>query len=88
MIDYCVILILGDSEDLDISKITTVLLSSDMNKHKITIHENHGLNGQTGFWWLRFTFHYKLEKAIEVRLTNFKHPRSHDWTLEMTKCHY
>ena len=85
MIDYCTIIILGDFEDL---KITTVLLSSDMNKHNITIHENHGLNRQTGFWWLRFTFDYKLEKAIEVRLTNWKHLRSQDWTLEVTKCHY
>ena len=59
-----------------------------MNKYNITIHENHGLNEQTGFWWLLFTFDYKLEKAIEVRLTNYKYPYRQDWTLEVTKCIY
>ena len=52
--------------------------------------ENHGLNERTGFWWLRFTFDYELERGIEVRLTNFKYGTRGPtiWTLEVVKCSY
>ena len=63
-------------------------VTSSLNTYNIEIKENYGLNGRTGFWWLRFTFDYKLEKDIEVRLTNYKHSGSDAWTLEVVKCKY
>ena len=74
---------------MDLSKVSAGPLQSTLNKYNIIIEENYGLSGRTGFWWLKFTFDYELEKGIEVRLTNFKHDsKDYVWTLEVTKCHY
>lgn len=74
---------------IDLSKVQTRQITSDLNKYKIKIEENDGLDGTTGFWWLRFTFDFALEKGIEVRLTNFKYgPKKPDWTMEIVKCAY
>ncbi len=73
---------------IDMSKIDPVLLSSNTRKYNITILENYGLNGRTGYWWFHFSFDYELEKSIEVRLTNFKYDYCKDWTLEIVKCIY
>ena len=81
--------IIENIKDIDISSLApSVCLQTGNNTYNIIVQEHHGLNERTGFWWLRFTFDYKIEKAIEVRLTNFKHPRCQDWTLEVTKCNY
>lgn len=64
------------------------MVQVSLNKYNIAIIENYGLNGRTGYWWLRFTFDHGLEKGIEVRLTNFKHGDRQDWTLEVVKCSY
>ena len=75
---------------MDLSTIPTGPLRSSLNKLNIIILENHGLDGRTGYWWLRFTFDYELEKGIEIRLTNFKYGSrgSVPWTLEVVKCSY
>lgn len=75
---------------LDLSKVPTSPLRSTLNKYNISILENHGLNERTGYWWLKFSFDFELEKGIEVRLTNFKHGSqgSLPWTLEVVKCTY
>lgn len=67
---------------MDFSKIETRPVTYSLNNYNIEIKENCGLNERTGFWWLRFTFDYALEKDIELRLTNFKYgSRSETWTL-------
>jgi hypothetical protein len=74
---------------MDFSKIVVEPLPTSLNKSNIVIIENYGLDGSSGFWWLRFTFDYKLEKAIAVRLLNFKYgSKGNSWTLEIEKCHY
>ena len=73
---------------MDFSTVETRPVTSSLNKYNIEIKENHGLNQRTGFWWLRFTFDYALEKDIEVRLFNFKYSGSDVWTLEVVKCRY
>ena len=74
---------------MDFSKIETRPVTSSLNNYNIEIKENCGLSEGTGFWWLRFTFDYALEKDIELRLTNFKYgSRSETWTLEVLKCNY
>lgn len=74
---------------MDFSKIETRPVTSSLNNYNIKIKKNHGLNERTGFWSLKFTFDYALEKDIEVRLTNFKYgSRSETWTLEVIKCNY
>lgn len=75
---------------MDFSAVRTAPLCSSLNKFNIAILENHGLNERTGFWWLRFTFDYELERGIEIRLTNFKYGSrgSLPWTLEVVKCSY
>lgn len=73
---------------MDFSKLETRPVTSSLNKYSIEIKENYGLNQRTGFWSLIFTFDHKLEKDIEVRLTNFKHSASDAWTLEVVKCKY
>lgn len=73
---------------MDLSTVETRPVTSSLDEYNIQIKENHGLDQGTGFWWLKFTFDYELEKDIEVRLTNFKyHPRD-VWTLEVAKCNY
>lgn len=64
------------------------MVQASLNKYNIAIVENYGLNGRTGYWWLRFTFDHGLEKGIEIRLTNFKYGDRQDWTLEVVKCSY
>ena len=76
---------------LNLSKVKTRPLQSSLSKCNITILENHGLDGRTGFWWFKFTFDHGLEKGIEVRLTNFKYGGENlgkVWTLEVVKCQY
>lgn len=75
---------------MDLSKVQIRPIQSALNKYNIDIKENHGLNNKTGFWWLRFTFDYALEKEIEVRLTNFKYnpTESTVLTMEIVKCNY
>jgi hypothetical protein len=74
---------------MDFSKIVVEPLPTSLNKSNIVIIENYGLDESSGFWWLKFTFDYKLEKAIAVRLLNFKHgSKGNSWTLEIEKCHY
>jgi len=93
----CFIIINFIAVEIDVSKIQPVLFSTPIKKYNIVILENEGLNGRTGYWWLRFTFDYQLEKRIEVRLinfkyannrANFKYANNRDWTLELTKCTY
>ena len=60
-----------------------------MNEHNIQILKKVGLDERTGYWWLKFSFDYKLEKGIVVILTNFKYDSTgNTWTLEIEKCHY
>ena len=74
---------------MDLSQISAGPLQSTLNKQNVVIQENIGLNERTGFWWLRFTFDYGVEKGIEVRLTNFKHNSTESvWTLEVVKCRF
>ena len=75
---------------MDLSKVQIRPIQSTLNKYNIDIKENHGLNNKTGFWWLRFTFDYAVEKQIEVRFTNFKNnsTKSTDLTMEIVKCDY
>ena len=74
---------------MDLSKVSARPLQSTLNERNIVIKENFGLSERTGFWWLKFTFDYELEKGIEIRLTNFRHgSKDCVWTLEVTKCHY
>ena len=73
---------------MDLSTVQTRPVRSTLNEYNIEIKENHGLNGGSGFWWLRFIFDYALEKKIEVRLTNYKYSGSDVWTLEVVKCDY
>ena len=74
---------------MDLSKLRVGLLTASLNKRNIVILENHGLDGSSGFWWLKFKFDHGLEKDIVVRLTNFKYDSTGDvWTLEIEKCHY
>ena len=75
---------------MDLSNVSVKPLTTTLNPHNIVVKENVGLNERTGFWWLKFTFDYKLEKEITVRLTNFKNNpvTSVTWTLEVEKCHY
>ncbi|CAB4018047.1 TIR domain-containing [Paramuricea clavata] len=74
---------------MDFSKIVVEPLSTSLNKSNIVITKNYGLDGSSGFWCLKFTFDYKLEKAIAVGLTNFKYDSTGKiWTLEIEKCHY
>ena len=75
---------------MDLSKVQIRPIQSTLNKYNIDIKENHGLNNETGFWWLRFTFDYAVEKQIEVRFTNFKNnsTKSTDLTMEIVKCDY
>lgn len=76
---------------MDFSTVETRPVTSSLNKYNIEIKENYGLNQRTGFWWLRFTFDYALEKDIEVRLNNYKYSGSDVsdvWTLEVVKCNY
>lgn len=76
---------------LNLAKVQARPLQSTLNKHNLVVVENHGLNTQTGFWWLKFTFDYGLEKGINVRLTNFKYggeKLGKVWTLEVAKCQY
>ena len=74
---------------MDFTKVRTGHLQTNLNKFNIVIKENHGLSARTGFWWLNFTFDYKLEKGIEVRITNFKYDSTGSvWTLEVVKCRY
>ena len=73
---------------MDFSTVEIRPVTSSLNTYNIKIKENYGLNRRTGFWWLIFTFDYKLEKDIEVRLTNCKHSGSDAWTLEVVKCNY
>lgn len=74
---------------MDFTKVRTGHLQSNLNKFNIVIKENYGLNERTGFWWLKFTFDYELEKDIEVRITNTKHDSTGSvWTLEVVKCRY
>lgn len=76
------------AENLDLSKEEARLIKSPLNKYNIEIKENRGLNENTGFWWLRFTFDFAFEKEIEVRLTNFKYSQKPIWTMEIVKCDY
>lgn len=64
------------ADKIDFSKVKIRAIKTDLNKYNIEIKENHGLNEETGYWWLVFTFDFALEKGIEVRLTNFKYSRS------------
>ena len=73
---------------MDLSAVRPRTVQVSLNKYGITIIENYGLNGRTGYWWLHFTFNHALEQGIEVRLTNFKYPHCYDWTLEVVKCSY
>lgn len=73
---------------MDLSTVQPRLIRSSPNKYNIDIKENHGLSHNTGYWWLRFSFDYAVEKGIEVRLTNFKYSGSAVWTLEIVKCSY
>ena len=75
--------------EMDLGAVQTSVLQASLNKFNIAILDNHGLNERTGFWWLRFTFDYELEREIEVRLMNFKYSsRDRVWTLEIVKCKY
>ncbi|XP_028394975.1 uncharacterized protein LOC114519108 [Dendronephthya gigantea] len=68
---------------------TELAVTTSMNEHNIKILEKVGLDESTGYWWLRFSFDYKLENGIVVILTNFKHDSTGTtWTLEIEKCHY
>lgn len=73
---------------MDFAKVQPRPIRASLKKYNIEIKENHGLNARTGFWWLRFTFDYELEKEIDIRLTNFKYSRSTAWTMEVVKCSY
>ena len=73
---------------MDFSAVEIKPVTSSLNNYNIEIKDNVGLNQGTGFWWLRFTFDFALEKDIEVRLTNFKYSGSDVWTLEVVKCNY
>ena len=75
---------------IDLSKVQIRPIQSGLNKYNIDIKENHGLNSKTGFWWLRFTFDYRLEEKIEVRLTNYKKISTERTflTMEIVKCDY
>ena len=73
---------------MDFASVQTRPIQATLKKYNIEIKENYGLNEKTGFWWLRFTFDYELEKAIEIRLTNFKYSTRSAWTLEVVKCQY
>ena len=78
---------------MDLSKAQIRPIQSTLNKYNIEIKKNHGLNSKTGFWWLRFTFDYAVEKQIEVRLTNFKKFKKNSTestflTMEIVKCDY
>lgn len=64
------------------------IVQAQQRPYNVNIEENYGLNQRTGFWWLRFTFDYGLEKGIEVRLTNHKYGDRNDWTLEVVKCDF
>ena len=82
-------IIVNTSSKMDLSKLRVEPLTVSLNKYNVVILENHGLDGSSGFWWLKFKFDYKLEKDIVLRLTNFKYDSSGDiWTLEIEKCHY
>ena len=76
------------ADKIDFSKVKIRAIKTDLNKYNIEIKENHGLNEETGYWWLVFTFDFALEKGIEVRLTNFKYSRCTNWTMEIVKCVY
>ena len=76
------------ADKIDFARVETRPIQATLNKYNIEIKENHGLDEKTGSWWLRFTFDYKLEKAIEIRLTNVKYSTRSAWTLEVAKCHY
>ena len=77
------------SLQMDFSKVRVEPLTTTLNEHNISIMENHGLDGTSGFWWLKFKFDYKLETGIVIRLTNFKYNSAGDtWTLEIEKCLY
>ena len=75
---------------IDLSKVQIRPIQSGLNKYNIDIKENHGLNSKTGYWWLRFTFDYRLEEKIEVRLTNYKKISTERTflTMEIVKCDY
>ncbi len=73
---------------MDLSQVQLRTVRASLNTKNIIIIENHGLNSRTGFWWLHFSFDHGLEKAMEVRLTNFKYPGRDDLSLEIVKCRY
>lgn len=73
---------------MDFSAYQPRIIQAPRRMYNVKIKENHGLNKQTGYWWLCFMFDFALENDIEVRLTNFKHRDRKDWTLEVTKCNY
>ena len=76
---------------LSLAEVQARPLQSTLNKHNLVIVENIGLNTQTGFWLLIFTFDHGLEKGINVRLSNYKHggeKLGKVWTLEVVKCQY
>ena len=74
---------------MNLAEVSTGPLQTTLNKYNIIVLDNYGLTERTGFWWLRFIFDYELDKAIELRLTNFKHDSNNsDWTLEIVKCKY
>lgn len=74
---------------MDLSEVRVEPLTTTLNEHNIAIIENHGLDGTSGFWWLKFKFDFNLETGIVIRLTNFKYNSTGDiWTLEIEKCLY
>lgn len=73
---------------MDLSTYQPRTVQAARHMYNIQITKNYGLNENTGFWVLYFTFDYALEKGIEVHLTNFKYRDRTDWTLEVTKCNY
>ena len=72
---------------MDLANVLVRAVSIPQSKYNIKIVEEYGLNGTTGFWMMRFTFDYCLERNIEVRLANTKY-RDVMWTLEVAKCKY
>ncbi|XP_046861222.1 uncharacterized protein LOC124454456 [Xenia sp. Carnegie-2017] len=79
----------GSDGKLDLSKLSVQPLSTSLNPSNIKILENHGLDGRSGYWCLKFQFDYELERGIVIRLCNFKYDGSGDiWSLEIEKCHY
>lgn len=64
-------------------------LATTLNKYNIVIQETVGLKDKSGYWWLRFTFDYALEKGIQLRLTNFDcSSDSSVWRFDILKCQY